>query len=579
MEFFLIFYNLLSPKQKINFYLLICFSIIIVFLELLSIGLVIPLISIILDPNIILTKFIDKDLNFYSLIENILYTQNIVYYFLVFFVFLFLTKNILFFLINYLVYKFVEDIEVKFSSELIYRYLSQKYPFFIKNYSSSLITKISVDFYNFTRGFIGQLITITSEILIVIAFTFFIIFLNLHKIGAVFLLFFFVGAILMKIIGSFSNKWGKKRKNFDHLKMNLLSNTFLNIKSIIIDNKRDVVASKFKYFAKELGSIQKKISATKLLPRSIFEIFGIISLSSAIMFMTFFEYDKNYILITTGFFIAVAYRIIPSFQKIIYSYQTISLAKVVLKSIDKDLTLNNQISSSDERLSFKNNIKLNNLFFKYPGRNNYVLEGLDLSIKKGDSIGIFGDSGEGKSTLVDILSCLVPYDKGEIKIDDVEVKNDDLVRKWQNQISYVTQNTILFNDTIRENIVFSSNSKNVDENYLNEIIKKTQIKEFIENLPLKIDTNIGEMGSQLSGGQKKRIGIARALYKRPEVLIFDEATNGLDKDTEEKILSMIFSLKEQVTIIIITHNVNLLKKADHIFKLSKGKLEKINGNN
>ena len=143
MEFFLIFYNLLSPKQKINFYLLICFSIIIVFLELLSIGLVIPLISIILDPNIILTKFIDKDLNFYSLIENILYTQNIVYYFLVFFVFLFLTKNILFFLINYLVYKFVEDIEVKFSSELIYRYLSQKYPFFIKNYSSSLITKIN----------------------------------------------------------------------------------------------------------------------------------------------------------------------------------------------------------------------------------------------------------------------------------------------------------------------------------------------------------------------------------------------------------------------------------------------------
>lgn len=579
MSFFITFYKLLNSKQKINFYLMIVFSIIIIFFELLSIGLVIPLISIILDPDIFLTTFNIEGTKFFPLIENFINSGFFIYYFLIFFILLFIIKNILVFFINYYQLKFVEKIEVSFSSSMIYKYLSQKFPFFSKNNSSNLITKLSIDFLNFTRGFVQQLITITSEVLIIFAFILFIFFLDLHRIGVVFFIFFLVGAISMRIIGKLADKWGEERKYFDHLKMSLLNNTFFNIKSIIIDNKRNVVVNNFDNYIKKLASIQKKIMVVKVLPRSIFEIFAIVSLSSLIMFMTVFEYDKNYILTTTGFFIAVAYRIVPSFQKIIYSYQTISLGKVILNSIDKDLALSNQISNSNEKLPFRQNIKINNLHFKYPGRNLFVLNDLQLNINKGKSIGIFGDSGEGKSTLVDVISCLIPYDKGEIKVDDVAINNDELIRKWQNQISYVTQNTILFDDTIKNNIIFSSNSKDIDHSYLEEVIKNTQLSSFIDSLPEKVDTNVGEMGAQLSGGQIKRIGIARAYYKKPELLIFDEATNGLDKETEEKILSMIFNLKKEMTIIIISHDINVLKRADEIFKFSKGKLEKINGNN
>jgi len=579
MSFFITFYKLLNSKQKINFYLMIVFSIIIIFFELLSIGLVIPLISIILDPDIFLTTFNIEGTKFFPLIENFINSGFFIYYFLIFFILLFIIKNILVFFINYYQLKFVEKIEVSFASSMIYKYLSQKFPFFSKNNSSNLITKLSIDFLNFTRGFVQQLITITSEVLIIFAFILFIFFLDLHRIGVVFFIFFLVGAISMRIIGKLADKWGEERKYFDHLKMSLLNNTFFNIKSIIIDNKRNVVVNNFDNYIKKLASIQKKIMVVKVLPRSIFEIFAIVSLSSLIMFMTVFEYDKNYILTTTGFFIAVAYRIVPSFQKIIYSYQTISLGKVILNSIDKDLALSNQISNSNEKLPFRQNIKINNLHFKYPGRNLFVLNDLQLNINKGKSIGIFGDSGEGKSTLVDVISCLIPYDKGEIKVDDVAINNDELIRKWQNQISYVTQNTILFDDTIKNNIIFSSNSKDIDHSYLEEVIKNTQLSSFIDSLPEKVDTNVGEMGAQLSGGQIKRIGIARAYYKKPELLIFDEATNGLDKETEEKILSMIFNLKKEMTIIIISHDINVLKRADEIFKFSKGKLEKINGNN
>ena len=579
MSFFLIFFRLLNQRQKLYFFGLIFLSIIVIFFELLSIGLVIPLITIILDPLKFLSKISSLDINIFFKLENILSSEFFVYYFLLVFVFLFTIKNILIYFTNYLQCKFVENIEVSFSSAIIYKYLCQKFPFFSNNSSASLVTKLSIDFLNFTRGFVSQIITITSEILIILSFTLLIIFLELHRIGFIFLIFFIVGTILMRIIGKLSDNWGKKRKYYDHLKISLLNNAFRNIKSIIIDNKRDLIVKNFDEYVKELSSIQKKILATKVLPKSIFEIFGIISLSFSIMFMTFFEYDKNYILTATGFFIAVAYRIIPSFQKIIYCYQTISLGKVVLKSIDKDLALNDKTSSSSDKISFEKQIELKNLSFKYPNRESYILEDLSITIPKGKSIGIYGDSGEGKSTFVDILSCLVPSQKGKIIVDEVEIITDELIRKWQNQISYVTQDTILFNDTIKNNIIFSSNSASVNQKKLDQILINTQLNNFIKNLPLEINTQVGELGNQLSGGQKKRIGIARALYKNPELIIFDEATNGLDKDTEEKILSMILNLKSELTIILISHDMNVLKNTDEIFKFSKGKLIRTNGSN
>ena len=354
-----------------------------------------------------------------------------------------------------------------------------------------MITKLSVDFLNFTRGYINQTIVIFSEVLIIISFTILIIVLDLHKVGLVFLIFFLIGAILMRIIGNYSNKWGKKRKFFDHLKIEILNNTFQNIKNVIIDNKKDILVKNFDLYVKELASLQKKIVATKVLPKSIFEIFGIASLSVVIVTMTLLEYDKNEILTATGFFVAVAYRIVPSFQKIIYSYQTISLSKIVLYSIEKDFGLINNVSSDDERISFKKQIDIGNLVFKYSKKE--IIDGLNLKIKKGEAIGIYGDSGIGKSTLVDIISGLLPFQNGYIKIDDFELNNEELIRKWQNQISYVTQNTTLFNDSIKNNIIFSSNSTKVDEERLNQVIINTQLSDFISSLPDKINTSVGEM--------------------------------------------------------------------------------------
>ena len=152
------------------------------------------------------------------------------------------------------------------------------------------------------------------------------------------------------------------------------------------------------------------------------------------------------------------------------------------------------------------------------------------------------------------------------------VNNPKLVREWQNEISYVTQHTLLFNDTIKNNIIFSGIEKNVKENLLIDVIEEAQLNDFINSLPNKLETSIEELGVNLSGGQKQRLGIARALYKEPKFLIFDEATNALDAKSEDLILDTIFGLKSKITIIIISHKKELIKKCDSIFKIDNKKI-------
>ena len=195
-----------------------------------------------------------------------------------------------------------------------------------------------------------------------------------------------------------------------------------------------------------------------------------------------------------------------------------------------------------------------------------------ITIEKGKIAGVYGESGAGKSTLVDIISCLRSINKGKVFIDNIEMNNPEIIRKWQNEISYVSQNTVLFKDTLRNNIIFSSNKDQINHELLDKTIIEAQLDSFIDTLPNKLDTDVGELGVKLSGGQRQRIGIARALYKQPNFLIFDEATNALDSRSENLIMETIFNLKLETTILIISHKKSLIERCDKIYKIKDGKI-------
>ena len=573
MKFIINFLKLLSSKDRLYFYFLIAAAIINVFLELLSIGMVIPLIGLILNPNIVVDKISNyfPNFEFLNIISDVNYTSYI-FYFLVIFFLLFLFKNIFIFIYFYLQNKFVQKVEQDLSRRILKKYLLQEYSFFVENNSSSLTSKLSADLLNFTRGFVGPLITLISEIMIVIGFCSIIIIFDLVKVGLIFLFFFTITAAFLKVIGNLSKKWGKQRKYFDSVKLDILKTTFLNIKSIILDNKYEKKIDDFFLTTKKLANLQRKIITTNVIPKISFELIGILSIVIVLYYLITNNFSKEYIITTTGFFIAVAYRIIPSFQRIIFSYQTISFSKVVLKSISDDLKLNDISDYSKEKIGFKENIKLNNLSFSHKNRSRLILDNINLEIKAGEIVGIFGESGAGKSTLVDIISGLLKPSKGELLIDKEIINSENLLRKWQNEIAYVTQNTALFKGSLKNNIIFSDITDKYDQNLFKKVIKQSQIHKFLNDLSEGYETDIGELGIKLSGGQKQRIGIARALYKNPKFLIFDEATNALDTISEKQIIDTIFEIKSNFTTIIISHKKNLIQRCDKIYQIEDGKV-------
>jgi ABC-type bacteriocin/lantibiotic exporter with double-glycine peptidase domain len=194
-----------------------------------------------------------------------------------------------------------------------------------------------------------------------------------------------------------------------------------------------------------------------------------------------------------------------------------------------------------------------------------------LQIKKNEVIGISGNSGSGKSTLLNIICSLLKPTTGKIVVDNIPL--EDIYKYYQSKIGYVSQKIYLMDDTFIQNITFGSNKSNYNYELFNNVIRKTNLEIVLENLSLKENTIIGERGLKLSGGQQQRMGIARALYKCPEILILDEATNALDNDSEKEILDTIQSLKDKLTIIIVSHKKLVLDYCDKIYVLRDGILK------
>jgi ABC-type bacteriocin/lantibiotic exporter with double-glycine peptidase domain len=211
--------------------------------------------------------------------------------------------------------------------------------------------------------------------------------------------------------------------------------------------------------------------------------------------------------------------------------------------------------------------------FKYDLSNDFIFENIHLIINKNEAIGICGDSGSGKSTLLNIITFLLKPTSGKILVDKKPLES--IYKLFQSRIGYVPQKTYLIDGTVIENIIFGQNEKSYDHDLFNSVIVDSDLKKFIDNMSEKEKTYIGERGTRLSGGQQQRIGIARALYKKPDILILDEATNALDEYSEKEIFNTINNFKNKITIIIVSHNKSVLENADKVYKIEHNKLTKV----
>ena len=567
------YFNLFSNRLRFEYIFLIFLNIISTILEAISFALIIPLVSIILDNGKINYIYFGKEIYFlknYSLSNEKFLLPAIIIFFL-----FFLIKNIFLFLILKKQIKFSFKLQELVANKIFQNYTYQNYSFFISRKKSDLVNLVTSQVDHLSSYISLPILYLLSEFLVIIGFVAIIIYFNLIKILFIFFGFLFFGIIILKILNNLSKINGLKSTE-SHNKITSITFSLLeSIKDLIILGRSDFFYNNYKIFNNKYLQAKSRLFYLMYLPKIILEILSIAALTLLIIFFIHYKSDSKEIVILISFFLAVAYRLIPSFNKIIISFQNIKFASSTFDLIYKDFFLKNEIVTIKDKAIFKDSFVLKDIFFNFQDRNKNVLIGLNLQIKKGDIIGIKGKTGIGKSTLVDIISCIINPIKGHIYIDNQTISDPINIRKWQNNLGYVNQNVFLINDTIKNNIALGIADEKIDNNILKFAIKAAELDQFINSLELGINTSVGDRGVQLSGGQRQRIGIARALYNNSEFIIFDESTNALDANTEKSILNTIRDLKNKnKTILIISHDQNSLKVCDIVYELKDGILIK-----
>jgi ABC-type bacteriocin/lantibiotic exporter with double-glycine peptidase domain len=387
-----------------------------------------------------------------------------------------------------------------------------------------------------------------------------------------FYLFFF------KFVKSKISKFSKIEAKSINLKYKIEQDSFSNFKEIIILNVKNYFYDKFSEVDKRLTKIDIFKNTISIIPGQLSIIFALLS----ILFL-FLLFKNTFINLTLdisliGALIFSLQRIMPHINNIFDSITKLKSSKYSMADyfsiIEDNKDRVDSKSYNSKKIKFKNKIEIKNGSFKYNANNN-ILEMINLTINKNSTVGIYGKSGTGKSTLVNILTGLINLDKGELLVDKVKIlkKNKG---GWQRNIFYIAQDTMLFDASIIENILFKSHYSKNEIKRINLCLKISEIYDDIYNLKDNIHTIVGEKGVNFSGGQKQRLAIARALFHNRNLLILDEATNSLDEKTENKIFKNLKKYFKNKTIIIISHRKSIYKNCDYVLKLYKKKVSRIN---
>ena len=347
----------------------------------------------------------------------------------------------------------------------------------------------------------------------------------------------------------------------------------------ILDREDDLIHQVDKNLFKMTG-IQQIIHFIAGLPRFSFEMLMVCVFSVVVFVMIGIKKDVADIIQYLGIFAVASFRIVPGASRILTAYQNIKYIQPSTEILIKEFNSKNNSyvkknyhsKNSNVSLKFQKEINLTNLSFSYPTRKEFSLSQLSMTIKKGDFIGIIGETGSGKSTLINLIIGLLKPLEGKVEVDELNINSN--LSAWYKKIGYIPQSVYLVDDTIRKNIAFGLREDDIDDNLIKQAVEKASLNNFLNELSSGLETVVGEKGIRLSGGQQQRIGIARALYRNPEILILDEATSSLDQSTEKKIMESVQFLKRQKTVIIATHRLFTVENCDKIFFIDKGKIIK-----
>ncbi len=581
-SFFKVF-TLFDKREKRNSIVMLGLIIIGAVAETIGVGAILPFVTVILDPTIV-EKYEPLGM-IYNLSFVGTYKRFVVLMCLVL-ILIFLLKSLYMFFLLYIQNRFTLNRQIVMAKRLFESYMGKPYEFFFKKNTAELQRNVNSLVPAVINGLLMSGLSLLTETLVVL---FILVLLLIADPFSAFAIAFVLGGIGLLFYSKLKDHLSTAaiKQNMHVVQMNKsVIEGIGSIKEIKVMNREEKFISIYEQNSKGYAKTQAFFNLASQAPRLLIESLAVCGIVVIILVNALNERDMNSVLPLLALFAMAAIRIMPSMNRILGYMTNLRFNAVHLEIIYDDVLKaklgegqgyegKNATEKTDNKITyhFKNSIVVKDLTYRYPNTQESVFEKANMVIEKGQSVGIVGPSGAGKTTLIDLLLGLLRPTDGSILADGIDIQND--ISSWRKNLGYVPQNIYLIDESIMKNVAFGIMDSQIDEEKVWAALDAAQMRSFVEALPYKLHTQVGESGVLLSGGQRQRIGIARALYHDPEILILDEATSALDTEIERLISEAITTIGKSKTMVIIAHRVNTLENCDVIYKVSGGKIVKL----
>ena len=544
-------------------------------IDILGIASIMPFIALLTNPEIIYTNEILNSVYKKGSTFGVNNEQDFLIFVGIIVFSLLITSITIRALTSYFQSKYLRYCEFSLSKRLFKLYLYQPYSWFLNQNSSYIGKTILSETGNVIGRGLNQFISLTSNIIILLTLFTMLLYvetaLTLLMSATIGLFYLIVYSLMRKLL----NKIGEKNFKNNELKFRTLLEAFSATKEVKLKGLEQIFINRYSQSARSMAYNTALSDILSQLPRFVLEAISFGGLILVIIFYMLATNNITSVLPIIALYAFAGYRLMPAIQKIFVSFTQLRISGPAIISLYNDLKKLNLKTDKNynNKIFFNESIKLKDISYAYPKSSRIVLKSVNLTILANTTVGVVGETGSGKTTVIDIILGLLEAQKGVLEVDGKIINNENK-RAWQNLIGYVPQQIYLADTTVSENIAFGLESSEINHEKVKRAAKIANLHQFIINeLPSQYQTTIGERGARLSGGQRQRIGIARALYNEPKLLVFDEATSALDNITEKSIMEAIYNEDYKTTKILIAHRLSTVKKCDKIFLFDKGELK------